>query len=169
MEEKKKRLFDAVSKSISRQMKEEKKSVNLKKTEFKNLDEKYTNKRCVVNFDLISTAIIASRQENVETSEELVASNSKGKSSSKHKKVRFSEDVIKVQLRKLRKQKRHLIHRLDNIVQGYVEEEENFQLLCHKVGVSFPKLPQKRKNAQGTANKSFVLYNITESIGKSCG
>ena len=165
----KRKLFDAVSKSISRQMKEEKNSVNSKKTEFKNLDEKSTNKCCVVNFDLISKAIIASRQENVETNEELVASNNKEQSSSKHKKVRFSEDVIKVQLRKLRKQKRHLIHRLDNIVQGYVEEEEKFQLLCHKVGVSFPKLPKKRKKARGTANKSFVLYNITESIGESYG
>ena len=163
-----KKFFDAISKSISQQMKQKGKSVKLKKAKVKNLDGKSTNKRSVVNFDFISKAIIASRLENVETDDRPVASyrrrkslfdnvsgyiwkkvssgavNNKKKeqSSSKHNKVRFSEDVIKLQLWKLRKQKRHLAQRLDSIVQGYVEEEEKFQLLCHEVGVSSPKLPQ---------------------------
>ena len=174
-----KNIFDAISKSISRQMKDEEKSVKLKKTKVKNHDEKSTNKQSVVNFDFISKAIIASRQENVEADGRLFASNRRRKSlfdkvsgyiwkrvssdavnnkkkeqsSSKHNKVRFSEDVIKLQLRKLRKQKRYLSQRLDSIVQGYVEEEEKFQLLCQEVCVSSPKLPQ---NTRGTANESFV-------------
>ena len=48
----------------------------------------------------------------------------------KEKKVRFKEEVIISQLRKLERTKKDLFRRLDNIVQGHLEEEENFQLLC---------------------------------------
>ena len=52
----------------------------------------------------------------------------------KEKKVRFKEDVIISQLRRLERTKKDLFRRLDNVVQGHLEEEENFQLLCHEMG-----------------------------------
>ena len=51
----------------------------------------------------------------------------------KEKKVRLKEDVITSQLRRLERTKKDLFQRLDNIVQGYSEEDENFLLLCHEM------------------------------------
>ena len=173
-----KEIFDTISKGMQ-QLKAEQDSVKLQ-------DEKTANsvdnprKHIVVNFDLISKAIIASRDVNVESSihKEQVANNTrrksffdrvsgfigklfasedfkdkkKGQSSSKQTKVRFSEDVTTLQLRKLQKQKKYLFQRLDNIVQGHSEEEEKFHLLCHEMSV----YSQDIKNVTGTANDSFA-------------
>ena len=173
-----KEIFDTISKGMQ-QLKAEQDSVKLQ-------DEKAANsvdnprKHIMVNFDLISKAIIASREVNMENSihEQLVPNNTrrksffdrvsgfigklfasedfkdkkKGQSSSKQTKVRFSDDVTKLQLRKLQKQKKYLFQRLDNIVQGHSEEEEKFHLLCHEISV----YSQDTKNVTGTANDSFA-------------
>lgn len=173
-----KEIFDTISKGMQ-QLKAEQDSVKLQ-------DEKTASsvdnprKHIVVNFDLISKAIIASRDVNVESSihKQQVANNTrrksffdrvsgfigklfasedfkdkkKGQSSSKQTKVRFSEDVTTLQLRKLQKQKKYLFQRLDNIVQGHSEEEEKFHLLCHEMSV----YSQDIKNVTGTANDSFA-------------
>ena len=45
----------------------------------------------------------------------------------------FRDDVVKSQLKKLHKKKKDLFQRLDNIVQGFSEEEEKFHLICHEI------------------------------------
>lgn len=169
-------IFDAISKRMQ-QMKVEKTSVKLKDKEVTN-HENNCSKRRVLNFDLISKTIIASREGNMVTliDEKAVASNvrrksffdkvsgfigklkltsddlnDKEQSSKQTTKVRFSEDVIKSQLQKLRKQKKYLFQRLDNIVQGHLEEEEKFHLLCHETGVFSQGTA---KNVTGTADES---------------
>ena len=171
-----KEIFDAISKRMQ-QMKVEKTSVKLKDKEVTN-HENNCSKRRVLNFDLISKTIIASREGNMVTliDEKAVASNvrrksffdkvsdfigkvkltsddlnDKEQSSKQTTKVRFSEDVIKSQLQKLRKQKKYLFQRLDNIVQGHLEEEEKFHLLCHETGVFSQGTA---KNVTGTADES---------------
>ena len=171
-----KEIFDAISKRMQ-QMKVEKTSVKLKDKEVTN-HENNCSKRRVLNFDLISKTIIASREGNMVTliDERAVASNvrrksffdkvsdfigklkltsddlnDKEQSSKQTTKVRFSEDVIKSQLQKLRKQKKYLFQRLDNIVQGHLEEEEKFHLLCHETGVFSQGTA---KNVTGTADES---------------
>ena len=78
-------------------------------------------------FDEISDYILktftSSEEHNIQ--KELRSSHSQH-----HRKVRFSEDVIKCQFQKLQKQKKFLFQLLDNIIQGHSDEEDNFQLLC---------------------------------------
>ena len=149
-----KRIFDAISESIKLTKGNEEK-VKMTKTEIRNGREN-PNKKRVVNFDAISKAIIASREESVENStEKKLTANQRRKSlfdeisdyivkkfasseehkikkelrsshSQHHRKVRFSEDVVKCQFQKLQKQKKFLFQRLDNIVQGYSDEEDKF-------------------------------------------
>ena len=71
----------------------------------------------------------------------------------KGNKVRFSEDVVKSQLKKLRKQKGHLFQRLDDILQQHSEEEEKFHLLCHEMGMFSQSTSE---NVTGYANDSFA-------------
>ena len=84
-------------------------------------------------FDKISDYILktftSSEEHNIQ--KELRSSHSQH-----HRKVRFSEDVIKCQFQKLQKQKKFLFQRLDNIIQGHSDEEDKFQLLCYEVGYS---------------------------------
>ena len=175
-------FFDAISKS-------------LRQTKIENSNDKERgedtpntvvtiSKPTVVDFDLISEAIIASRGQNVETSnssdEKPGASNTRRKSFfdlvsgfigklklasedlnvkrkrrslSKGNKVRFSEDVVKSQLKKLRKQKGHLFQRLDDILQEHSDEEEKFHLLCHEMGMFSQSASE---NVTGNANDSFA-------------
>ena len=53
----------------------------------------------------------------------------------KERKVRFRNNVIKSQLRRLRKTKKDLFKSLDGIVQEYSYEKEKFYLLFLKLGV----------------------------------
>ena len=159
-----KRIFDAISESI-KQTKGNDEIVKMTKTEIRNCGEN-PNKKCVVNFDAISKAIMASREDIVENlTEKKFNANTRRKSlfdkisdyilktftsseehniqkelrsshSQHHRKVRFSEDVIKCQFQKLQKQKKFLFQRLDNIIQGHSDEEDKFQLSCYKVGYS---------------------------------
>ena len=131
----------------------------------------------VVNFDLISQAIIASREQRMQESTEEKPSNKRRKSlfdkvsniigKLKHanyenhgnnkkneNKVRFKDDVIKSQLRKLQETKNDLFQRLDNIVQGYSEEDEKFHLLCHEMRAYHS--PDPMVNVTGTVNESFA-------------
>ena len=71
-----------------------------------------------------------------------------------HRKVRFSEDVIKYQFQKLQKQKKFLFQRLDNIIQGHSDEEDKFQLSCYKVGYSSKEATTVA--VPGATNDSFV-------------
>ena len=134
-----------------------KRIVKMTKTEIRNCGEN-PNKKRVVNFDTISKATIASREESVENStEKKLNANTRRKSlfdkisdcilkkftsseeyrikkelrssqSQLHHKVRFSEDVIKCQFQKLQKQKKFLFQRLDKIIQGHSDEEDKFKL-----------------------------------------
>ncbi|KAL9967112.1 hypothetical protein ACROYT_G025281 [Oculina patagonica] len=110
------------------------------------------------NFDRVSQAIKASREKTIQGSANEKRSDTRRKSffdkvsniigylknharnkyeniNNKEKKVRFKEDVVKSQLRRLQKAKADLFQRLDNIVQGYAEEEDNLHLLCHELGI----------------------------------
>lgn len=175
-------FFDAISKSL-RQTKIE--NPNDKEREEDTANVVVTSsKRTIVDFDLISKAIIASRGQNVENSdsnhEKPTASNTRRKSFfdlvsgfigkfklanedskdkrkrrplSKGNKVRFSEDVVKSQLKKLRKQKGYLFQYLDDILQQHSEEEEKFHLLCHEIGIFSQSTSE---NVTGNANDSFA-------------
>lgn len=63
----------------------------------------------------------------------------------KHRRVRFSEDVVKSEFQKLEKQKKFVLQRLDNIIQGYSDEEEKFLQLCHEVGLVFLQRYQHKR------------------------
>ena len=163
------------------------------KTEIRN-----SNKKTVVNFDAISKAIIASREESVENSTEKLNANTRRKSlfdkisdyilktftsseehkikkelrsshSQQHRKVRFSEDVIKCQFQKLQKQKKFLFQRLDNIIQGHSDEEDKFQLLCYEVGYSSKEATTVAD--QGATNDSFAwqCYEIKKGMLRKFG
>ena len=104
-----------------------------------------------INFDLISQTIKNARKQRIQTSGNENPSNKRRKSffdkisniveylkhanyddhnnDTKERKVRFRNDVIKSQLRRLRKTKKDLFKYLDGIVQGYSEEEDKFYLL----------------------------------------
>ena len=177
-----KRIFDAISESIKLTKGNEEK-VKMTKTEIRNGREN-PNKKRVVNFDAISKAIIAPREESVENStEKKLDANTRRKSlfdkisdyilkkftsseehkiktelrsshSQQHRKVRFSEDVIKCQFQKLQKQKKFLFQRLDNIIQGHSDEEDKFQLLCYEVCYSSKEATTVAD--QGATNDSFA-------------
>ena len=182
--EENKDLFDAISKSLG-QMKIENSKDKERQEDIANVVVTST-KPTIVDFDLISKAIIASRVQNVENSnssdEEPTASNTssrrksffdlvsgfigkrklaskdlndkrKTRSFSGRNKVRFSEDVVKSQLKRLRKQKGHLFQRLDDILQEHSDEEEKFHLLCHEMGVFSQSTA---KNVTGSANESLA-------------
>jgi hypothetical protein len=109
-----------------------------------------------INFDLISQAIKASKEQRIKTSGNVELSNKRRKSffdrvgdiigylrqaryeyrrnlNKKDKKVRFAEDVTKCQPRRLQKTNKTLLKRLDIVIQGYSQEterEEKFLLLC---------------------------------------
>ncbi|CAH3171915.1 unnamed protein product [Porites lobata] len=150
-----KRIFDAISESI-KQQKGNEEIVKMTKTEIRNCGEN-PNKKWVVNFDAISKAIIASREDILENlTEKRFNANTRRKclfdkisdsilktftsseehkiqkelrsshSQHTHRKVRFSEDVIKCQFQKLQKQKKFLFQRLDEIIQGHSDEEDKF-------------------------------------------
>ena len=72
-----KRIFDAISKSTKLTKGNE--IVKMTKTEIRNCGEN-PNKKRVVNFDAISKAIIASREESVENSTEKLKANTRRKS-----------------------------------------------------------------------------------------
>ena len=173
-----KRIFDAISESI-KQTKGNDEIVKMTKTEIRNCGEN-PNKKCVVNFDAISKAIMASREDIVENlAEKKFSANTRRKSlfdkisgyilkreehkiqkelrsshSQQHRKVRFSEDVIKCQFQKLQKQKKFLFQRLDNIIQGHSDEEDKFQLLCYEVGYSSKETTTVAD--QGATNDSYA-------------
>ena len=160
-----------------------KRIVKMTKTEIRNCGEN-PNKKRVVNFDAISKAIIASREESLENStgkklkantrrkplfdkisdyiwkkfasseEHKIKTELRSSHSQQHRKVRFSEDVIKCQFQKLQKQNRFLFQRLDNIIQKYSEGEESFQLLCYEAGYSSKEATTAVD--QGTTNDSFA-------------
>ena len=128
------------------------------------------------NFDLISQAIKTFRTQRIQESGDEKPSNTRRKSffdkasniigylnhanyedqnnNKKERKVRFRNDVIKSQLRRLQKTKKDMFKSLDSIVQEYSEEEEKFHLLCHVIGVYNSSDPMV--NVTGTANESFA-------------
>ena len=72
----------------------------------------------------------------------------------KERKVRFRNDVIKSQLRRLRKIKKDLFKYLDGIVQGYSGEEAKLYLLLLELGVY--NFTGSMINVTGTVNESFA-------------
>lgn len=128
------------------------------------------------NFDLISQTIKNARKQRIQTSGNENPSNKRRKSffdkisnivgylkhanyddhnnDTKERKVRFRNDVIKSQLRRLRKTKKDLFKYLDGIVQGYSEEEEKLYLLCLELGVY--NSTGSMTNVTGTVNESFA-------------
>lgn len=154
-------LFDVVSKTMS-QVKTEQR-----------VDKDHVNKNdgnCVenhdkrlVDFDLISAAISASRRQNVETLEresEVIAGSTRRKylfelasyaigrlkiaqggiknkerrkPFSKKPKVRFAEELIKSHLKSLKRHKKLLFKGFDDILLGHDVEEKKFLLLCYEM------------------------------------
>ena len=166
-------LFDAISNRIQHLNVKKTLSAKSREKEVKNPEPDSKN-GTAINFDLISKAIKASREQMIQGSvNEKPPSNTRRKSffdrvsniigylkhancedqnnNMKEKKVRFKDDVIKSQLRKLRITKKDLFQRLDDIVQGYSEEEENFHLLCHKVNLNISP-----DSSPGIVNESFA-------------
>ena len=171
----KKALFDRVSNGIKR-LKVQQTSTVLGETEATNIDVN-SRKDTAINFDLISQAIIALRKQRLHESEDEMPSNTRRKSlfdkisniirnrlrpdnyeelckSKKKKKIFFKDVVIKSQLLKLQKTKQDLFQRLDNIVQGYSEEEEKFHLLCQEIGAYSSQ--DEMANVTGTMNEEFA-------------
>ena len=72
----------------------------------------------------------------------------------KGRKVRLRNDAIKSQLWRLQKIKKDLFRQLDDIVQGFSEEEEKFHLLCQEIGVYTST--GSMTNVTGTVNESFA-------------
>ncbi|XP_078376213.1 polycystin family receptor for egg jelly-like [Oculina patagonica] len=164
-------LFDAISNGIQHSKVKET-FVQSKEKEAKNPELNSKNGKAV-NFDLISQAIKASKEQMIQGSDNDKPSNTRRKSffdkvsniigylkhanyedqnnNKNEKKVRFKDDVIKTQLRRLQKTKQDLFQRLDNILQGYSEEEENFHLLRHKMKAYVSTDP-----SLGTVNESFA-------------
>ncbi|KAL9966015.1 hypothetical protein ACROYT_G024022 [Oculina patagonica] len=144
---KRKNFFDAISNSI-RQLKVKRNSKTNDTT-----PESNTKNSATINFDLISQAIKASREQMIQGSGNDKPSNIIRYLScnKKEKKVRFAADVTKHQLRRLQKTEQVLFQRLDNILQGYSEEEENFDLLCHKMNVYVSP-----NSSPGTVNESLA-------------
>ena len=169
-----KRLFDAISERIKQTKRNDEETVKMRKKDFRNCVEN-PSKRGVLNFDAISQAIdVASRTKSVEnSSEKKVIANTRGKSlydkisvyilkkfarsdehiakrerpsqTQQHRRVRFSEDVVKREFQKMEKQKKFVLQRLDNIIQGYSDEEEKFLQLCHEVGLVFLQRNQHKR------------------------
>ena len=135
--------------------------------------------RTMVNFDVISQQIKASREQKNEASGNAKQNNSTKKSffdqvsniivylkharnerrchlNKKGKKVRFAEDVTKSQLRRLQATKKDLFQRLDSIVQEYsrdAEQEEKCELIMDEIGVHDSS--NHMVNVTATANESF--------------
>ena len=148
-------LFDAISNGIH-QMKVNETSARSSETENKTPELNSMN-GTAINFHLISQAIKKARKQSTQTSGNEKASSTRRESffdkasniveylkhancddqnnNRKERKVRFRNDVIKYQLRRLQKTKKDLFKRLDGIVQGYSEEEEKFHLLCKEIAV----------------------------------
>jgi hypothetical protein len=156
-----KEFFDAISYGLRQQkIKETLATSNKFKAEVVAPPERNSRNCTAINFDLISQAIKASKEQRIKTSGNVELSNKRRKSffdrvsdiigylrqaryeyrrnlTKKEKKVRFAEDVTKCQLRRLQKTKKTLFKRLDSIIQGYSQEterEEKFLLLCHEMG-----------------------------------
>ena len=129
-----------------------------------------------VNFDLISQAIQNARKQSIQALGNEQPSNTRRESffdkasnivgylkqanhdgqnnNKKERKVRFRNDVIKSQLRRLQETKEDLFKRLDSIVQGYSEEEEKFHLLCQEIGVY--NSTDSMTNVTGIVNESLA-------------
>ncbi|PFX11499.1 Polycystic kidney disease protein 1-like 2 [Stylophora pistillata] len=147
--EERKEFFDAISKTLS-QSRASQKSVEVKEKESENvgLDSKNHSN---LNFDLISKAIVASREKRSKGTMNKQQYNTrkqslfdkisnmlkslKGESNdecskrTEKKKVRFQEDIVESSLCKLRKRKHDLLQRLERIVSGFSEEDEDFHYL----------------------------------------
>ena len=167
-------LFDAISNGIHR-MKANETSAKPSETEIKT-PELNSRNSTAINFDSISQTIKNARKQRIQTSGNEKPSNKRRKSffdkisnivgylkhanyddhnnDTKERKVRFRNDVIKSQLRRLRKTKKDLFKYLDGIVQGYSEEEEKFYLLCLELGVY--NSTGSMTNVTGTVNESFA-------------
>ena len=166
-------LFDAITNGIHRMKVNETSAKS--ETEIKTPELNPRNSTAV-NFDLISQTIKNARKQSIQTTGNEKPSNTRRKSffdkvsnivgylkqanyddrnnNRKERKVRFRNDVIKSQLRKLQKTKKYLFKYLDSIVQGYSEEEEKFYLLCLELGVY--KSTDSMTNVTGTVNESFA-------------
>ena len=150
-----KAFFDEISNSL-KQLKVKRTSAVLGQEEATNLGLDSRNGR-EIDFDLISQAIIALREQRVRESADQKTSNTRRQSlfdtisniikklkhenpdehckDKKEKKVCFQEDAIDCDLRRLQKTSNVLFQRLDNIVQDYSEEDEEFHLFCQEIAV----------------------------------
>ena len=173
--EERRAFFDVVSNAMKR-MKFQQTSTALEETEVTNVALN-SNRSKSIHFDLISKAITALRKGEVQESVHEKPRNIRRKSlfdrissiiqkrrddSSEgnyrrkmKKKVNFRDDVVKSQLKKLHKTKKDLFHRLDNIMQGYFEEEEKFHIICHEIKTYGSQDDLGNVTVTGTENESF--------------
>ncbi|XP_022796723.1 polycystic kidney disease 2-like 2 protein [Stylophora pistillata] len=147
--EKRKEFFDAISKTLS-QSRASQKSVEVKEKQSENVGL-YSKNHSNLNFDLISQAIVASREkrskgtmnkQQYRTRKQSLfdkisnmlkslkgESNDECRKRTQKKKVRFQEDIVESSLCKLRRRKHDLLQRLERIVSGFSEEDEDFHYL----------------------------------------
>ena len=151
-----KTFFDETSNSL-KQLKVKRTSAVLgQEEESTNLGLDSRNGR-EIDFDLISQAIIALREQRARESADKKTSNTRRKSlfdkisnmikklkhensdeqrkGKKEKKVFYKEDAIESDLRRLQKTRNVLFQRLDSIVQDYSEEDDEFHLFCQEIAV----------------------------------
>ncbi|XP_022787369.1 polycystic kidney disease protein 1-like 2 [Stylophora pistillata] len=152
--EERRAFLDFVSDAMTR-LKFQQTSTMLEETKAGDVASVDSRRSRSLHFDLISKAITALRKGEVLRSVDETPSDTRRKSffdkissliqtrkdvSSEGNyrrqiktKVSFRDDVVKSQLKKLHKKKKDLFQRLDNIVQGFSEEEEKFHLICHEI------------------------------------
>ena len=151
-----KAFFDVISNSLKQLKVKRTSAVVGEEEEATNLGLDSRNGR-KIDFDLISQAIIALREQRVREAADQKTSNTRRRSlfdkisnmikklkhensdeqckDKKEKKLRFQEDAIDYDLRRLQKTKNVLFQRLDSIVQDYSEEDKEFHLLCQEIAV----------------------------------
>ena len=151
-----KAFFDEISNSL-KQLKVKRTSAVLgQEEEATNIGLDSRNGR-EIDFDLISQAIIALREQRDRESADKKTSNTRRQSlfdkisniikklkhenpdehckDKKEKKVCFQQDAIDCDLRRLQKTSNVLFQRLDSIVQDYSEEDKEFHLFCQEIAV----------------------------------
>ena len=138
-EKRNKMFFDAISKLIKQT------TINDKFSVFRNKQREKKSKKsgysAAVDFDLISKTFVASRQKESQDSKQKKKESTRRKSlydkvSDAVKQLRrkqFTRDVVKYEIKNLRRKEKHLFQRLDNIVQADYEEEDSLHLLLHQL------------------------------------
>lgn len=136
----KKRLFDTISNLIKQSTTTNKKLSELPSKEIADKLSEECEKKATIDFDLISNAIVSSRQQRKQESPHTKPGSNKRKSFYNKVSVaikQLSRALItrdtNLQMEELHKREEQFFQRLDNIILADYDEEEAFNLLCHQI------------------------------------